>query len=1035
MKYPEYKNDIINYIMNPINEVRNYIQKYPSEYDYVNKNNEIIKKNYIIIEELSDKNIYKNINILSDEYKTTSTFFTGMPNGLIESYCILLNSDNDFRNNFIENIFINTCSKFDTDGLILIKEILNNKILNDDYNVLFNYIYDKENKTSFNGTIFKLKESLFGIMSKLENLSGYPNFEKIKKIIYAQIILSRSSLIQKYSIDILAIFDTHIKNYTNLLKEIVDNTNVLMKVNNLEKIMSDDNQIMNEEDRKYIMPIMTRLYYSKYFNIKNTEFSANTKKLKTKNKINLINYFVQLNPDEFSEYINIIFESINKELFNMEKFEQKINYKTCKYNYALLNIRTMKKILEIVKLNLKQITKLFNDNNIIENISNILINCFVFFKNLGHKIKKSKDEIYQNCIKYIENYSTNKIHNYFNAEEFEKFFSFMSKNIKDLKREFFSIFIMLFNQFYSNETLVKNLSQRLCDEYEHNLLNKTANTSNSIYKFFLSLSRHAKLHFIFILNNNLILKALFNSLQSIDIERNFILKILDFFENIISPYSIETLNESMEGKNKNIEIKNETKKKSEYVEIMELENENSSDDESLNNIKDEIPLTDEELINNFNNIIIKNFNEINKALTCLIFHEKISPTIKDNLTKKIIEILLNIWSLYINTNTTKEKNYEKIPSIQELFNFLMTIVQKDKKILGEKDIFDNVMKLLHILIVIKIKKNEDKNELRKIYNILINLIYKINNFNSRLLLSIILREFYVLEQNDENKMDNFIEVLEILIQLNKNKTGKREMGKELDNDFIIDLINNKLNEIFIEKNISYMEVIIYQLLVLSSNINIDDFALNSSSLEKLKEIFKYISSKNIHNEFNGVFNTFFDLLKNNFVIYSKILYEIFYTVNSINQSDITGKDIFNIKSQLTEEENIDIDLMNNSHKKNNDEFNFFLDIMNVNIDRRVQALKLLAINLSSDERISEISIINYIIPVIENFLNYKYYVELPSNEKNKKKNFIIKHKNDSMKEIISFSQKILSLIIEYPIQENYTKRILLFLYSNLKKIS
>jgi hypothetical protein len=160
-------------------------------------------------------------------------------------------------------------------------------------------------------------------MSKLQNLSGYPNYEKIKKIIYAQIILSRSTLIQKYSIDILAIFDTHIKNYVNLLKEIVDNTNVLMKVNNLEKIMSDDNQLITNEDRKYLMPIMTRLYYSKYFNIKNTEFSANTKKLKTKNKINLINYFVQLNSDEFSEYINIIFESINKELFNMEKFEKK----------------------------------------------------------------------------------------------------------------------------------------------------------------------------------------------------------------------------------------------------------------------------------------------------------------------------------------------------------------------------------------------------------------------------------------------------------------------------------------------------------------------------------------------------------------------------------------------------------------------------------------------------------------------------------------------------------------------------------------
>ena len=1045
MKYPEYKKDIIDYIMSPINEVIEYIQKYPSEYDFVNKNNDLIKNSYIIIEGQNDKNINKNMNILSDEYKTTSTFFSGMPAGLVDSYCVLLNSDNDFRNNFIENIFINTCSKFDTEGYLLIKEIYDNKILNNDYNVLFNYIYDKENKTSFNGTIFKLKESLFGIMSKLENLKNYSGFEKIKKIIFAQIILSRSTLIQKYSIDILSIFDTHIKNYTNLLKEIVDSTTVLMKVSNLEKIIDDNNQLITEEDRKYIIPVMTRLYYSKYFNIKNTEFSANTKKLKTKNKINLINYFVQLYPNEFSEYINIIFESINKELFNIEKFEEKIDYKNIEYNFALLNIRTMKKILEIIQLNLKQITKLFNDNNIIENISNILINCFIFLKNLGHKIKTDKKEIYDNCINYIKNFATNKIHNYFNEDEFDKFFDFMQKNIKDLKREFFGIFIMLFNQFYSNEDLVKNLSKKLCDEYEHNLLNKTAIVSNSIYKFFLSLSRHAKLHFIFILNDSLIFKSLFNSLQSDDIERNFILNILDFFENIISPYSIETLNQSMEGHNSNINKNNDINnndntKKSKYVEIMELESDNSEDEDSINNIKDDIPLTDEELINNFNNIIVKNFNEINKSLTCLIFHEKISPTIKDNLTRKIIEILLNIWSLYINTNTTKkEKNYNDIPSIEELFNFIMTIVQKDKKIFSEKEIFDNILKLLHILIMIKINKNEKRENLEKIYKILINLIYKINNFNSRLLLSIIIREFYILEKND----NNFVDVLEFLIKLNRNKTGKREMGKELDNDFIIDLINNNIDKNFIEKSIKYIDVIIYQLLVLSSNANIDDFALNSSSLEKLKEIFKYISEKNIHNKFNDVFNTFFELLKNNFVIYSKILYDIFYTVNSMNQSDITGKDIYNISFEKEEEQEIneeedDMDLINNKKGKNNEEFNFFLDIMNFNIDRRVQALKMLEINLSSDnknERISEISIINFIIPVIENFLNYKYYIELPSNDKNSKKNFIIKHKNDSLKEIIEYSQKLLPLIIEYPIQEKITKRLLLFLYLNLKKIS
>jgi hypothetical protein len=288
--------------------------------------------------------------------------------------------------------------------------------------------------------------------------------------------------------------------------------------------------------------------------------------------------------------------------------------------------------------------------------------------------------------------------------------------------------------------------------------------------------------------------------------------------------------------------------------------------------------------------------------------------------------------------------------------------------LNEKEIFDNVLKLLHILILIKINKEEKKSELEKIYKILIHLIYKINNFNSRLLLSIILREFYILEK-DQN---NFVEVLEFLIKLNKNKEGKREMGKELDNDFIIDLINNNLDNNFIEKNIYLLEVIIYQLLVLSSNVNIDDFALNSSSLEKLKEIFRYISQKNIHSKFKDIFNTFFELLKNNFVIYSKIIYEIFYEVNSINQSDITGKDIYNI-SPIEQE-------------KNNEKPNFFLDIMNFNIDRRVQTLQMILDNLSSNKNIiSENSIINFIIPALENFLNYKYYVELPTNDKKSKK--------------------------------------------------
>ena len=1053
MTYPEYKKDIVDFIMNPLSDIIKYIQKYPNETDYINKNNDIIKNEYIVMEKNSKNNIgEKYLNIFLDEYKTISTFFTGMPAGLVDSYNIFLSSDEYFRDQFVDKVFVDTCAKFDTEGLLVIKQILNinkNNIedLNNDYNVLFNYIYDKENKTSFSNTIFKLKESLFGVMSKITNLSKYKNYNNIRNILYNQIILSRSTLIQKYSIDILSIFDTHIKNYNNLLKEIVDSTTVLIKVNNIEKIMSDDNQLITSEDRQYLIPVMTRLYYSKYFNIKNTEFGATTKKMKTKNKINLINYFVQLNTDEFNEYINIIFDSINKELFNEEEYDNIIDYKNKKYIYALLNIRTMKKILEILKINLKQITKLFNDNNIIENISNLIINCFIFMKQLGQKIKHNKDEIYNNCIKYIDNYGTSQIHNYFNNEEFNKFFNFMNKNIKDIKKESLHIFIMIFNQFYNNENMINDLAKRLCDEYKDNLLNKITIKTNSIFKFFLSLSRHAKLHFIFIINDNEILKSLFNSLQSKDIERSFIFNIVDFFENIISPYSIEGLNERGDKMDEEVEKSGEKGQKiSKYVEIMDFDEDNDDEDEdSLNYIRDDIPITYEESINNFNKIIVNNLNDINKSLTSLIFNEKISPTIKDNLTLKIIEILLNIWSLYTNTNTTKTpKNYNDIPSVNELFDFLLKIIQNDKKIFGNKEIFDNVLKLMHILILIKINKingnKKLKEEIENIYNIFIHLIYKIENFNSRLLLAIILKEFAFLDDSKDKKLEN---VLEFLIKLNKNTTGKRELGKELDNDSIIEIINNELNNKFIENNINYLEVIIYQLLVLSSNANIDDFALNSSALDKLKEIFKYISKKNLHSKFKQVFNTFFNLLNNNFIIYSKILYEIFYIVNSVNANDITGKDIYELppaSDDMEEEKNIDeenIDLSNNKKKKYED--NFFIDIMNFNIDRRIEALKMLEYNLSSNTnkktKISEYSLINFVIPVIENFLNYKYYVELPITDKKSKKNFVIKHKNDSIKEIIVVTQKILPLIIEYPIKEQISKRILLFLFSNLKRIS
>jgi hypothetical protein len=261
------------------------------------------------------------------------------------------------------------------------------------------------------------------------------------------------------------------------------------------------------------------------------------------------------------------------------------------------------------------------------------------------------------------------------------------------------------------------------------------------------------------------------------------------------------LNEGGDKMEEEIEKSGEKEQKiSKYVEILDLEDDKDEDEDSINYIRDDIPITYEESINNFNKIIVHNFNDINKSLTSLIFNDKISPTIKDNLTLKIIEILLNIWSLFTNTDTTKTpKNYNNIPSVNELFDFLLKILQRDKKIFGNKEIFDNVLKLMHILILIKINKINGNTKLRKeienIYNIFIHLVYKIENFNSRLLLSIILKEFSFLDDSKEKKLEK---VLDLLIKLNTNTTGKRELGKELDNDAIIEIINNQLNNKFID---------------------------------------------------------------------------------------------------------------------------------------------------------------------------------------------------------------------------------------------
>ena len=966
-QYSNYELDIKTNLLDLINKLFIFIANFPSESDFYSKNYFRIKNEWISLKNEESIHIL-NINELQIKYRTISTFFNGITIGL-SNYYILLNSNQNFTFDYLDNCIIKIGNFFKN---LFIENIFSKPKDNTDLCTLYNYIVDKEMKSSYSTTIFKLKESLFLNISKLNSLLYYKNFDSLKKIIYEQIIISRSITIQKYSIEIISLYDNRIKNYLNLLKNIIESTTVINQIFNINNIINDNGHEIKEEEREILIPIITRLYYSKYFHLKDDSIERG-KKMKTKNKINLVNYFIQLRQNEFEEYLNIVFEPIFF-VFKNEKNE----------NFNILNLKIYNKILEIIKLNLKQITNLFNNNNQISIISNKIKLCFVYLKNLGQKIKINKEDLINSTEKYINKYLSNEnnILNAYDKEEFSNFFNYIYKKIKDLKKESFNIFTMIFNKFYENTNLISQISKTICEEYKENL-KKITKKINSIYKFFISLSKHAKLHFIFS-ENSMIIENLLNIIKNEETEKSFIINIIECIENILSPYSINNIN------------------KNENITQMEI----SEDEESniFNYHKNDIPIDDKTLQNNFEKIIIFNFNNFNESLTSLIFNNKIGTTIKDNLTLRIIDIFLSLWSLYTNSNKNKIINYKDL-KVDNILSFLLKILEKDKKIYQERDILNNVLKLSHIFITIKIKYQSNKSnleEMKNLYKFYISLIYKVENYNNRLIVSIILQEFSFIDPT--NKLIN---VLELISYLNANKQKNRQLGEELDSDSVIEKIN-LINENFINENLSVIEPLIYQLIILSNN---EDFALSTLSLDKVKLIFQKISLLNMQENFISVINVFFYLLNEKFTLAKNIM-EFLYEINSKTQNKISCSDLYEIV--------------------NEDKTNcFLLNILNFKYDLRSDALDLL-INYfkDSNKNISQYSIVNVIIPIIKNFLNFKNYSENPSNIKK----FTLKRKNEILNEIINKSILIIPEIVKR-ISEEEIEKLLLYFYSNLKKLS
>lgn len=490
-------------------------------------------------------------------------------------------------------------------------------------NYFNNFITEKESKKYFGSTNKNLQETILTIISKLNFSELYKVInndlknqkEDIKNILYDQIIFSRTHTIQKLCVLIYLNLEPKLKKFSLLFEKLIDTSNIIDRLYNLQDIRTDSNELIKSDERELLIPILIRLYYSKYFYIK-----TKTKKVKTRNKINIVSFFIQLSAEEFKEYIKVIFRPLmvfenlevmktlsteSKESFLKNKFENEIIFSEDPFkSYQFLNenlncidhnnlvesfetikfldLRIYRKILEIISLNFKQINSLFESS--IDFLALFITNILIFIKKINNfftcviNYKKSKNLTGKHEIEKeilfdnengnkmdIENASTEQIEKGVKdfLDSFEltlknnnsiadsKYISYWEKNnildfsnlyfkfVKEIKKNSFDLLKRIFSKFSYKKDLIKLITDRLFYEYEdiYRYLPETLNLkANSLIQFTVDISKNPIMHKIFI-DNSIVFNSLCRIISNKTIDNKFLNVMLEFMENIISPYS------------------------------------------------------------------------------------------------------------------------------------------------------------------------------------------------------------------------------------------------------------------------------------------------------------------------------------------------------------------------------------------------------------------------------------------------------------------------------------------------------------------
>lgn len=776
-------------------------------------------------------------------------------------------------------------------------------------NLFFNYCLEKAtniipskaiNKIKIIESVLSLFNSIdFHSLEQIQNQTVSLNIATLSEILDRLVIESKSLEIQKICISIQSNLNPFLRLNKELLLSASSNPQVIEPLYNFDKLKNSKNNDLVGEERFEVIKFLTRIYYSKYFGL----WDSDRKKHKTKSKGSLVTFFIQLNDNEMKHFFELLIKEVNEATSiissctmdglckSMENADEQLS------NLRFIHLIKSRKFIEILTVNFKQLSNKFEPYS--KTIIMILTQTLVFIKKASVCFSENEsDDIIDTNAKHpetseivvdvedehketkvgiliaelqteLEKFKLTKhkeisqICNPVLIESYSKHYLRMCKEIRKASLELLSLLFNSFNYQLEEKQFIRQSIQMIYPTFSDSIIAIQSSShpqENAFFNFIFKLSKTISLQFIF-QHFPEIVNGLLKISENINIDYQMISKLIDFLDNILSPK--HRYLEHVEGL---FLLGNHQSKYATWLEL--------GDKSNPTNFRDRINLN---TLSSYYNEEVQNlklnyfyFEGFNRFLIQLVSSQKILPFIKSPLTQQYLEVLVKLWTLVQPTTLSmlhiESENFspncafgeELIKNKQDensqthfnlyfklasaisdddmhiLFNFIFQLLS-DRKILKPdfEGLLFTLLKNIHYMFLLLKQRNSDSWRQTEIayFDTFLDMLYQIEEPNSRLVLVLIINEFSCVSQN----------IKEYLLVLNRKtkQTTLQSSSMNVDSEGLEVSVLEALNLIseYSSQSTNNFEPLIYQLLYF---LNSEDYSLQSLSFRKLKALIRQL---------------------------------------------------------------------------------------------------------------------------------------------------------------------------------------------------